>query len=63
MPISVPKTLRVMTTSTPHRYTKKTANESRWGAHAVLLWLYAGWGTVFLHQGLSGQCARGAQSG
>ena len=26
----------------------------------MLLWLYAGWGAVFLHQGLSGQCARGA---
>ena len=52
-----------MTTSNPHRHTKKTANQNRWGAHAVLLWLHAGWGAVFLHQGLSGQCARGAQSG
>ena len=47
-------------TTSPHQ---KTANENRWGAHAVLLWLHTGWGTVFLHQGLSGQCARGAQSG
>ena len=23
---------------------QKTANGSRWGAHAVLLWLHAGWG-------------------
>ncbi len=51
-----------MTTSTSHRHIKKTANENRWGAHAVLLRLYAGWGAVFSHQGLSGQCARGAQS-
>ena len=28
---------------------KKTANENRWGAHAVLLWPHAGWGAVFLH--------------
>ena len=46
--------------TSPHQ---KTANENRWGAHAVLLWLHAGWGAVFSHQGLSGQCARGAQSG
>ena len=38
-----------MTTSNPHRHTKKTANKNRWGAHAVLLWLHAGWGVVFLH--------------
>ena len=46
-------------TTSPHQ---KTANENRWGAHAVLLWLHTGWESVFLHQGLSGQCARGAQS-
>ena len=46
-------------TTSPHQ---KTANENRWGAHAVLMWLHTGWGSVFLHQGLSGQCARGAQS-
>ena len=37
--------------TSPHQ---KTANENRWGAHAVLLWLHAGWGVVFSHQGLSG---------
>ena len=26
---------------------QKTANGSRWGAHAVLLWLHAGWGLCF----------------
>ena len=37
-----------MTASNPHRHTKKTANQNRWGAHAVLLWLYAGWqDTIF----------------
>ncbi|MDY3709664.1 MAG: hypothetical protein SO062_04635, partial [Sodaliphilus sp.] len=30
-------------TTSPHQ---KTANQNRWGAHAVLLWLYAGWGAV-----------------
>ena len=50
-----------MTTSNPHRHIKKRP-ENRWGAHAVLLWPHTGWGAVFSHQGLSGQCARGAQS-
>ena len=31
-------------TTSPHQ---KTANKNRWGAHAVLLRLHAGWGTVF----------------
>ena len=63
LPISVPKNLSChdnQYTTSPHQ---KTANENRWGAHAVLMWLHTGWGSVFLHQGLSGQCARGAQSG
>ena len=63
LPICVPKNLSCHDNqyfTSPHQ---KTANENRWGAHAVLLRLYAGWGAVFSHQGLTGQCARGAESG
>ena len=31
---------------------QKTANGSRWGAHAVLLWLHAGWGLYFYTFGM-----------
>ena len=47
MPICVPKNLSChdnQYSTSPHQ---KTANENRWGAHAVLLRLHAGWGTVF----------------
>ena len=30
--------------TSPHQ---KKANKNRWGAHAVLLWLHAGWGLCF----------------
>ena len=47
LPICVPKNLSCYDnqyTTSPHQ---KTANQNRWGAHAVLLWLHTGWGTVF----------------
>ena len=41
------KTFRVMTTSNPHRHIKKRLMKTV-GAHAVLLWLHAGWqDTIF----------------
>ena len=51
-----------MTTSTPHCHTKKRLMEAV-GAHMLCSCGYMqDGGAVFLHQGLSGQCARGAQS-